>query len=439
MSASVASPLLPAREIFDTVPAVNVAEAEYSRLLGYPPHHAPGERADELAAWARRWFAEHGRPWVYLREAELELADGGALRLDGAEFQSRPLHDHLRSLGARRSMLMAVSAGPEAENEARQRWEEAKPDEYFFLEMFGSAVVENLVAATNGRVCDLAEREGLMAVPHYSPGYAGWDVAEQNKLFALITGGATHPLPGPLEVLSSGMLRPKKSLIAVIGLAPAIARAHGTAPAVPCEGCSFSPCQYRRRPYRHAARVGAATEPTAGQPESQTRETQTAALPSPAYTVSARALKKWAGERVRLAPRADGGVVACFRFDGTTCSNSGQPLAFDYTVTLGPPEQGRPILRADCRPAPDDEGHRRMCAYLTDADGLMRAIAEERPPLVGRPLDEIFAWARVSSPSGCHCASAGRAHKWGLALEAIHYTLAHSGASAAASSFSSPS
>ena len=214
---------LPGRELFDAAPAVSVTEPEYRRLLGYPSHHTPGARASELAAWARSWFTGQGRPWVYVREAGLELGAGGTLRLDGTEFQSPQLHGHLRSLGARRAMLVAVSAGRECEVQASQLWEEAKPDEYFFLEMFGSAVVEQLVAATNGRVCDLAERAGLMALPHYSPGYSGWDVAEQNKLFALITGGASRPLPGPLEVLASGMLRPKKSLLAVIGLAPAVA------------------------------------------------------------------------------------------------------------------------------------------------------------------------------------------------------------------------
>ncbi len=421
MSAT-STPVLSMREIFDASPVVNVAEAEYRRLLGYPSHYAPGERAEELAAWARHWFAEHGRPWIYLSEAELELVGNGVLRIGGKEFQSRQLHDHLQQLGARRVMLMAVSAGLECEEHARQLWEAAKPDEYFFLEMFGSAVVEHLVAATNSRVCDLAEREGLMAVPHYSPGYGGWDIAEQNKLFALITGSAKRLLPGPLEVLTSGMLRPKKSLLAVIGLAPAVARAAGAVSAGPCESCSFSPCQYRRRAYRYDGRVATATE----QPKTHSAEFPTVSrLSAVAYTVSARALKKWAGERVSLVPRADGGVEACFRFDGTTCSNSGQPLAFEYIVSLGPPELGRPILRADCRPAPGDEGHKKMCAYLSDADALMTAIAGERPPLLDRPLDDIFTWSRTSASSGCHCAADGRAHKWGLALEAIHYTLAH--------------
>ena len=403
----------PALELFDPHPAVEVVEAEYRRLLGYPRHHVPGERADELAAWARQWYAAHGGPWVYVREAELHVA-GDALRLDGIEFHSPKLREHLRQAGARRALLVAMSAGATCEDHAHQLWQEAKPDEYFFLEIFGSAVVEHLMATLNGRLCDLVEREGLMAVRHYSPGYAGWDVAEQNKLFELIAHGLTQSLPGPLEVLSTGMLRPKKSLLAVVGLAPATQANSDAARLVPCASCSFAPCQYRRMPYRYSS-TPAVPAPT---PPLARRAT---------YTVNPRALRKWALERVHLEPRGDGSLVATFRFDGTTCSNLGRPLAFDYVVTLGTAEEGYTILEADCRPATGDEGHQAMCAYLSDAPALMHAIATEKP-LLGRPLDDVLAWTRTSAPSGCHCDASSRAHKWGLALEAIHFALAQSGA-----------
>ena len=406
----------PLLEHLDAHPAVNVPEAEYRRLLGYPPHHAPGERADELAAWARQWFADHGRPWAYLREVELDVTPD-TLRIDGWEFDSAQLRTHLQQAGAGRAMLVAVSAGRSCEEHARQLWQESRPDEYFFLEMFGSAVVEHLVAALNGRICDLAENAGRLAVPHYSPGYTGWDVADQNKLFELIARGMTHPWPEPMEVMSSGMLRPKKSLLAVVGLRPRTGRALTSPKLVPCEACSFSPCQYRRIPYRNAlgpTTAMAALPPRAAGP-TLTREAR--------YTVNDRALKKWVQERVRIEVLPDGSLAARFRFDGTTCSNLGQPLAFDYAVTLSGPADGYTILHTDCRPAPGDEGHTRMCAYLGDAGALMQAIAGEKP-LLGRPLNDVLDWTRTAAPSGCHCSADSRAHKWGLALEAIHYALA---------------
>ena len=32
-----------------------------------------------------------------------------------------------------------------------------------------------------------------------------------------------------------------------------------------------------------------------------------------------------------------------FRYEGTTCRNMGRPILFDYTVKLGPREEGYPI------------------------------------------------------------------------------------------------
>lgn len=411
-------------ESFDTRPDYNVQEVEYHRLLGWPSGHTPSDRGRELAAWARAWYAEHGRPWIYLRRVPLQL-DADTLRLDGVAFASPRLHQHLRDQGAEGALLLAVSAGAECEEHARRLWEEGRPDEYFFLEVFGSAVVEDLVARLNGRLCGVAGTEGLAAIPHYSPGYSGWDVAEQNKLFALISHGLTRPFPGPLEVLASGMLRPKKSLLAVFGLAPAarVATGPGTS-ATPCERCGFSPCTYRRAPYRYAGeRTASSVSAASSVPAPTPRAVPVSPLTRNAtYSVNARALRKWAAERVRIDAREDGAIEVVFRFDGTTCSNMGHPLSFDYKVALTGADQGYRILRASCTPTAGDEGYHYTCSYRDEGDRHLETIAADQP-LVGQPLDEILRWTRPSAPSGCHCTADSRLHKWGLALEVIHFAL----------------
>lgn len=391
-----------------------VSEAEYHRLLGYPRDHVPGDQALELARAARQWFAAHGRPWLYVRETELTIGRD-SLQFGGVEFVSPRLHGHLRRWGARQAMLVAVSAGPECEEHARALWQDSRPDEYFFLEILGSAVVEHLTAAANHRLCERADAAGLLAMPHYSPGFAGWDVAEQNKLFDLITRGGAAVLPGPLEVLPSGMLRPKKAQLAVVGLAPRTpenlqAVGHG-----PCERCGWAHCAYRRAPARASGLAPTEVQLAAG---------GRATAPRPAYSINLRALEKWARERVVLSPQADGSVEAVFRFDGTTCSNLGQPLAFDYRLKLSGPAGPRVILAADCAPAPGDEGSRSMCAYLNDAEQLLRAIAQEKPPL-GQLLEDALGAPRSPEAAGCHCTAASRAHHWAVALEAVHFALHH--------------
>jgi hypothetical protein len=372
--------------LIDIRPAVDVPTSEYDRLLGYPPGAARSERSLELAQWARAWYAENGRPWIYARQSDALSWSADSFAIEGVAFSSSRLRRTLADAEARGVFLAAVSAGPELEEYARRLWEEEKPDEYFFLEMFGSAVVERLITQTGGRLCEWADANGQAVLPHYSPGYPEWDIAEQSWLLNLIG----RDLPGALEALESGALRPKKAQIAVFGLAPMTDRLRRLRGLIPCETCSLAGCQYRRSPA--------------------------------VYSVNPKALKRWAAERVELAPTGDGGVHARFRFDGTTCSNLGRALTFYYDVRLGPAGEGYPIREQHCTPAPGDTGHTAMCKYISDGPSLLADVEREKP-LAGQPLGDVFSWKRAVCSTGCYCEPASREHKWGLVLETIHYAL----------------
>jgi hypothetical protein len=408
----------------DTKPEVNVAEAEYKRLLGFPFDYAMEGRARELADWARQWYAEKGKPWIAAREVALQLSDG-ELRLDGTQFASERLRAQLHDAQADRAVLVAVSAGKQCEERARELWLEGKPDEYFFLEVFGSAVVEHLVTNTGARICALAEENGMAVLPHYSPGYSGWDTAEQNRLFEVNCKGSSQ-LPGELRVLESGMLQPKKSLLAVFGITQKVERVRQFANLVPCENCSFSPCQYRRAPYQHA--LSQVEDVRRLQPADR-NGAETSILNGSAldlnarYSINPRALRKWSQERLQLRMLQDRSVEARFRYEGTTCSNLGRPLAYDYLIKLDGPENGYRIRESTCNPAAGDAGHASMCEYINDSEKLTAAIARECP-LAGRPLNDVLKWKRPFSPAACYCDAESRMHKWGLVLEVIHFALA---------------
>src|SRR5262249_8668126 len=142
-------------EFSDTSPDVNVEPAEYYRLLGYPPGRLPEGRALELAEAARAWYSKHGQPWVYARGVER----------DDVIFRSVAPKSTFDDADAHAAVLVAVSAGPQLEYEAARRWKEEKPDEYFFLEMFGSAVVEHLSTMTGARLCAWAEPQRQAVLP----------------------------------------------------------------------------------------------------------------------------------------------------------------------------------------------------------------------------------------------------------------------------------
>ncbi len=400
-------------ELAGTVPELNVLPEEYARLLGYPRGWVLEGKARELAAWARDWYAKNGRPWFYARQAENFAVAGGCIDIDGVPFASKRLESTLLEAEARNVILVAVGAGPEAEEEASRRWAEEKPDEYFFLEMYASAVVEHLTTTTGARLCDWAEQHAMAVLPHYSPGYPEWDVAEQPRLLGLIKRTRNEPFPSGVDVLDSGMLRPRKTQLAVFGLTRHTDRLRRLTDLIPCESCSFGPCQYRRAPWRRAPR-GCGESVTVRRPVLDQYA---------AYTVNRKALKRWAEERLSMNIHQDGSLDAVFRYDGTTCTNMGRPLTFHYNVKLGPRADGYPIQEQRCTPAPGDTGHTYMCRYIEDPRSLMTSIAHEKP-LSGERLNAVISWRRETSVAGCFCEAASRDHKWGLVLETIHYALA---------------
>ncbi|MEA2711535.1 MAG: hypothetical protein QOF78_4136 [Phycisphaerales bacterium] len=412
-------------ELVDTLPDINVQPAEYKRLLGYPRDRVLEGRARELAEGAREWYAKFGRPWVYARQAETLEITNGSICIDGVSFTSKKLQNTLQQAEANSAILVAVSAGPQVEAEAQKLWLEEKPDEYFFLEIFGSAVVEHLITITGARLCAWAEGRRLAVLPHYSPGYPEWDISEQGKLLELMCRTREHAFPCDLEVLDSGMLRPKKSLLAVFGLTAKTEHVRRLTDLVPCDNCSFTPCQYRRSPYVRMGEYARIEVAARGDdvPEEDVIPAAPPTLdPAAKYSVNAKALKRWADERLTLAMKPDGTIDALFRYEGSTCTNMGRSIQFHYHVKLGPREEGYPIREQRCGPAPGDTGHTYMCRYMNNAEHLMVAIEQEKP-LIGQPLNDVLAWSRISTGAACYCEPASRKHKWGLVLETIHYAL----------------
>jgi hypothetical protein len=413
-------------EFTDVQPQVEVQEAEFRRLLGLPRERPLEGRVQELAEWAPAWYSKHGRPWIFAQAAGGVTFAPGRLSIAGIDFPSARLQAPFAAAEAHDAMLLAVSAGPECEEHARICWQEERPDEYFFLEAYGSAVVESLVTQAAGRICAWADQHGLGVLPHYSPGYPGWPISDQLKLWHLLGSHNGSPFPGQLEVMETGMLRPKKSLLAVFGVTKHPEKVRPGSRLIPCENCSLPRCQYRRAPYRffmpQAESIGRNQE-LASEIQSDALLASGGLDLNARYTVNPRALKKWVEERLLLEFANDGSVTARFRYDGTTCSNLGQPLQYNYLVRLEPPSQAYRVAELRCAPASTDTGHAQMCEYLKDAAGLMNRIASEKP-LLGRPLNDVLTWERATNPAGCYCEAASREHKWGLVFEVIHFALA---------------
>ncbi|MEJ2104520.1 MAG: hypothetical protein P8X47_08095 [Ignavibacteriaceae bacterium] len=412
-------------ELIDTKPDINVREEEYKRLLGYPHHYELKERSRELADWAREWYSKNGNPWGYaLQISDLDFSNEG-LRINDIELSSIKLRNQLADAQASGAMLVAVSAGKECEEKANQLWLEGKPDEYFFLEIYGSAVVEHLITSVGAKLCAWADDNNIAVLPHYSPGYPGWTVTDQNKILKLIQQKRKNNLPGEIQVLDTGMLKPKKSLLAIFGITEHTDKVKKLSGLIPCSTCSMKNCRYRRIPYKHSRnQIEDVSKLQPGNNEQIYEDLATGNILSKdaKYKVGLKALQKWSSDRLELRILEDNSVEAKFRYEGTTCSNMGRSIKFDYFIKLSPPEDFYRIISMNCIPAGDNDDYKFMCEYINNSESIMNNIKNEKP-LIGKSIDEILNWQYQFSPEGCYCKPESREHKWGLVFEALHYAL----------------
>jgi len=418
------------KELIDKMPDINVQQSEYKRLLGYPNHYELEGSARELADWARQWYTENANPWVFALQIDDINFSKDNLTIDNTEFLSKKLSKQFSEANVHSAILLVVSAGNECEQKANQLWMEEKPDEYFFLEVYGSAVVEHLITTTGFSFCERAEKNNMTVLPHYSPGYPGWRVEDQHQLLMLIKRNRRADLPGEIHLLETGMLKPKKSMLALFGVTKHLDKVKDLRELIPCQICSLQNCQYRRLPYKYGSSQiedvnllqPITTDTINTQPSNGNGINNSLLTRNANYSVNAKALEKWYQERLQLKFLKDDSIESKFRYEGITCSKMGRSLNFDYLITLSSATEGYRITSLSCIPSSGDDGYNYMCEYTKHPGLLMNEIETEKP-LLGKPLNDVLNWEREFSSEGCYCNSGSREHKWGLVFEVLHYAL----------------
>jgi hypothetical protein len=105
----------------------------------------------------------------------------------------------------------------------------------YIYDIYGSLAVENAMDQVQNMLKLEMAVTGSGISNRYSPGYCGWNVAEQKKLFSLLPPGFCG-----ISLSDSCLMQPIKSISGIIGIGPEIRR-NGYS----CEVCDSSQCLYR--------------------------------------------------------------------------------------------------------------------------------------------------------------------------------------------------
>jgi drug/metabolite transporter superfamily protein YnfA len=155
------------------------------------------------------------------------LVDGAALTIHKIVF------GQVRQ--STRVAVFACTAGAEITTRSKSLMKNGDLLGGYVYDLFGSIVVEDAMDLIQGRLQNEMKRLGLAITNRFSPGYCGWDVAEQQRLFKLLPDRFCG-----IQLTASSLMLPAKSVSGIIGIGESVKYHPYT-----CNLCDMKNCLYR--------------------------------------------------------------------------------------------------------------------------------------------------------------------------------------------------
>jgi len=132
--------------------------------------------------------------------------------------------------------IFLCTAGEEIGIRSRKAMQERDLLKGYIYDVTGSEIVEAAADLMQAELEKSMLGSGKKITNRYSPGYCGWDVAEQHKLFQLIPDNFCR-----IRLTESALMDPVKSVSGIIGIGKDVKSNPYT-----CRMCDLNDCIYRR-------------------------------------------------------------------------------------------------------------------------------------------------------------------------------------------------
>jgi hypothetical protein len=230
-------------------PPVRIDRDEVLRFQGYKkgidvPTSEVLALFDEALALGERLM----RPRLVYRSAPVTARVGDVIAAAGEEL-------HIPEIGRLWGAVDAVGAGictvgDAIETRVRDLFDQREFPLAVMLDSVGSAAVESLAEYANDLICQVALVDGLRVTNRISPGYAGWDTAEQQALWRICSGA-----PIGVAINDACFMTPAKTISFLVGVGPEARVDHYFSQ---CRRCWMRDCAFRRAPSESTVRRDAA-------------------------------------------------------------------------------------------------------------------------------------------------------------------------------------
>ena len=139
--------------------------------------------------------------------------------------------------GSEAFAFFTATAGVEFEKFQHLLQQEDDMVKVYIADSLGSIIAEKAADCMEEELAVFIEKRGWKHTNRYSPGYCGWHVSEQQKLFSLF------PVASPcgIQLTDSSLMIPIKSVSGIIGVGSHVRKLEYT-----CGLCTFENC-FRRK------------------------------------------------------------------------------------------------------------------------------------------------------------------------------------------------
>ena len=138
---------------------------------------------------------------------------------------------------AEKAALFLCTAGPDVEKWSKDQMKSGDLMKGYVIDVIGSEIVEKAI----DKIHDILEKDmnalNMGVTDRYSPGYCGWQVSEQPKLFSFFPDNYCG-----IQLSDTSLMNPIKSVSGLIGIGPKAERKGYI-----CEYCNQINCLYRKQ------------------------------------------------------------------------------------------------------------------------------------------------------------------------------------------------
>jgi len=162
------------------------------------------------------------------------VASDKSLNINGINFEiHKILFGQLKK--AESLAVFLSTAGEEIGIRTRKAMSEGDPLTGYIYDIVGSIVVDAAADLMQGELEKKIVSAGRKITNRYSPGYCGWDVSEQHKLFRLVPDNYCG-----IRLTDSALMDPVKSISGIIGIGEGVRYNPYR-----CSLCDMKNCAYR--------------------------------------------------------------------------------------------------------------------------------------------------------------------------------------------------